>query len=157
MSELKVGDRVRVYSGQDVFRGKILKIFKDGTFEISVAGIPGIHSAYYHPKQCRKLVKKKKASCAPCSSGIARDKGFHTCPAPIVTEQWRETADKKAQSVNTRTLWQRVLQRQDQTRHIALSQVYEDREQALAGGAFEGSYELIGLFPIEVQVVEREK
>lgn len=52
----KVGDRVRVYIGLDEpLEGKILEIGQTtGHLRLEE------HFGFYHPKQCRRLIKKKR-------------------------------------------------------------------------------------------------
>lgn len=61
MSKFKVGDRVAVYSRQHRGTGQVVQCFADGlevVFDSCPDSMRGIR--LWHPKQCRKLVKKKE-------------------------------------------------------------------------------------------------
>lgn len=58
--EFKVGDRVRVYEISD-WKGRVVMIGQQGELYIKPDGFNRpADSVPYHPKQCRKLVKKSR-------------------------------------------------------------------------------------------------
>lgn len=62
-SKFKVGDRVRVYQGQGApetqLIGEVAGIANENSLCVA-HGTQKAYVSYYHPKQCRRLVKKKR-------------------------------------------------------------------------------------------------
>lgn len=58
MNKFKVGDRVAVYSLRDPAKGSVLSINDLGHLIVLIDGYEGTNT--FHPKQCRRLVKKKR-------------------------------------------------------------------------------------------------
>lgn len=56
MSKFKVGDRVKIYHHRTPLIGVVNHITEDGMIKIDLSEVGYI----YHPKQCRKLVKKER-------------------------------------------------------------------------------------------------
>ena len=84
--KFKVGDRVRVYMGHYADKQGHYKDLE--IIEISEQGGIKVNSwdGWYHPKQCRKLVKKKRRSVwlDPTYSPTPHQNGVSLIPSSIV-------------------------------------------------------------------------
>jgi hypothetical protein len=90
MSEIKVGDIVKVYSVDAISRNhreyecRCVVTHESGTDCLSVRSLCCISEKLVHRKQCRKLVKVKK--CDVCSGDGNLLNKFHRKYAGILTE-----------------------------------------------------------------------
>jgi hypothetical protein len=56
--KLKKGDRVVTYSGPSRFCGRVIGVTDKGFVEVTLDHSSGF--VLYHPKQCRKLIKRRR-------------------------------------------------------------------------------------------------
>ena len=98
MTTFKVGDRVRVYDSVREVCGEVASV---GPFALSVVldNFVGLHS--FHPKQCRRLVKKKP-KCGKCggTGNLAPDPKTMNIPCLCVISKYRTDSQKMLDQAN---------------------------------------------------------
>lgn len=104
MTKFSVGDRVRVYSNTPTFDGKVTGMLPNGNIFVTEDGFYSCHNdSPFHPKQCRKLIKRKcREACkeeVSMTSLLAVKEEYKKFEKNYAAEKLREEIEQK--HVNT--------------------------------------------------------